>query len=315
MKLTITFFLLLFIFQAKGQSITKYYDYTWKECESNYARFFSVITKTDSGYTRYDYFIANKTLQMKGKYDDIDCKIPNGYFYYFHANEMLLSRGGYVHGKKDGLWLSYHVNGMMSDSALYKQGKVLGTSLSWHPNGFLKDSTVLNEKGSGVQVTWFDNGNPSSAGYLSDGEQPNGKWKYYHKNGEVSSVEVYNEGKLMDKTYFDENGKQISDTTSRDANASFPGGISAWQNYLSDKLYFPDQYKFTNGDKAVVAVTFSINEEGKVENVYASTPFHQAFDKIAENVIRKSPKWIPAKQHNRKVAYWVRQPVVFSQPE
>jgi hypothetical protein len=101
---------------------------------------------------------------------------------------------------------------------------------------------------------------------------------------------LYKDGVLMNKQYFDEQGN-ATDTANKDRPASFPGGQKAWVNYLGKKLYFPTQYKLVNADKAIVVVDAVIDEEGNVTDVTVSTPFHPAFDKIAVEVVRKSPKW------------------------
>lgn len=41
-----------------------------------------------------------------------------------------------------------------------------------------------------VQVGWFDDGMISYAGYLVNGEKQ-GKWRYFHHNGQVSVIEFY----------------------------------------------------------------------------------------------------------------------------
>ena len=315
MKYKLVFLFLIVYLDTTAQTVEKFYGWQWEPCEANEARFYTTITKTDSGYNRNDYFIHERSLQMSGKYNDLDCKIANGYFRYFHSNRKLESEGNYVNGKKSGLWLSYHNNGMMSDSTVYSFGKMIGTSLSWHPDGSISDSTIENEDGSGILVSWFENGSPSIAGFYSTGRKQDGKWKYFHSNGTISSIEVFNTGKLVDKTYYDEQGKKQTDTTNKDRDAIFPGGNSAWHDYILKKLYFPDQYKIVNADKAVVVVSFAVNEEGKVVDVFVSTPFYPEFDRIAEAVISHSSKWKPAIKHNRKVKFWMRQPVTFSQDE
>ena len=68
-----------------------------------------------------------------------------------------------------------------------------------------------------------------------------------------------------------------------------------------------------NADKVVVVVQFEISEEGNVENAFVDIPFDPEFDKIALEVINKSPQWIPALQNNRHVKFTVRQPVIFAQ--
>jgi hypothetical protein len=252
---------------------------------------------------------------MSGKYSDKESKIHNGYFYYFHPNGVLDAFGKYVNGKKDGLWLHYYPNGMSLDSCVYSNGNIIGTSLSWHLNGYLKDSTVINEDGKGVEVTWFDNGNLASAGFLVKNTKPYGTWKYYHKNGQLSSKETYQNEVLINKSYFNEDGEAVADTTNRDREATFPGGIKAWQKYLLKQAYFPERFQIVNADKAIVVVSFAVNEDGKVEEIEVSTPFYPEFDKIAKNAIIKSPDWLPSINHNRKVKFRMQQPITFSQSD
>ena len=315
MKPALVSLLLLASLFADAQTIQKFYDYSWKPCQESDARFVAYITKTDSGYVRKDYFLHSKKLQMSGKYGDADCKLHDGYFYYFHANGVLESSGQYSNGKKNGLWLSYHHNGMMSDSSVYTAGNAVGISMSWHLNGYNADSTVRATDGSGLSVSWFDNGSPSSAGRYVAGGQKHGSWVYYHNNGQKSAVESYEQGKLVKAVYYDEDGK-LQDTKNRkDADASFAGGAEGWGRYILKKIYFPDRFKFVNGDKAVVVVSFVVDEAGNVGDVVVTTPFYPAFDKIAASAIAEAPKWKPAIQYNRRVKRSFRQPVTFVQVE
>jgi len=317
MKIYCTALLLLLLLPRIGfsQKIEKYYDYLWHETELKYARFYMLLEKTDSGWHRKDFFMHGLTLQMDGWYEDSATKVASGYFTYAYPNRRVEMTGRYVHDKKQGLWLTYYPDGMMSDSTVYDNGEPVGTSLGWHHNGYPSDSAVYKADGSGVEVSWFDNGNPSSAGMLAAGYKKNGKWQYFHKNGNISAVELYDHDKLVDKQYFEEDRSPAKDTSSKAEDARFPGGLSAWGNYLSRHLYFPPQYEIVNSDKAVVVVSATIDEDGKIQDAYVSTPFYPEFDKIALDVIRRSPNWIPARNHHRKVKYEIRQPVTFSQPD
>ena len=202
---------------------------------------------------------------------------------------------------------------MMQDSATYVNGTVIGIRLGWYPNGFPSDSSSFNADGSGMSITWFDNGNPASAGLYTTGTKQQGKWKYFHRNGQLSSIEDYAVGQLLSKQYFDENGMALSDTTTKEKEAQFPGGNKAWQKYLLKQLYFPTEYKITNADQAVVVVDWVVNEDGTVSDVKVTSPLHPAFEKIAVEAISKSPKWEPAISHNRTIKAYRRQPVTFSQ--
>lgn len=308
--------LVLFIFLtslACAQKVEEYYDYNWKRCEPEQARYYALIEKTDSGWHRRDFFIHEGSLQMDGYYADSSCKVRQGQFYYFHPNLKLESAGEYVKDRHEGVWVRYYDNGMMHDSSFYINDNLTGYYFAWHKNGYISDSAFYNENGSGYSITWFDNGNPSSAGRFSAGYKMHGKWQFFHRNGRLSAVEIYNEGKLLSKEYYDETGNLETDTTSKDSEATFPGGMQAWKKYMIRHLWFPDQYKIDNADKAVVVVDASIDEEGNVTDVELYAPLHPAFDRIAIEMMQHAPKWIPAVQHNRKVKYRIRQAVIFEQ--
>ena len=304
-------FVSAFVISLQAQKMEKFFDYNWRSCEPEMARFYTSIENTDSGWLRLDYFIIENKLQMKGLYLDSACKIKNGTFYFFHANGKLQSKGKYKDDKKEGLWLSYHDNGFMSDSTVYSNDEAIGISLQWYNNGFPSDSTEFNKYGTGVKISWFDDGSISSAGRLSYLQKLHGKWQYFHRNGKLSAVEVYDNGRLIDRKYFSEDGLPMTDTADKSRPAAFPGGMSAWLKFLERRLYFPIGYQIVNGDKAVVVVNFTIDENGDVKDVRLQTPFHPVFNDLAIKAFKNSPKWIPAMNHNRRVKYQHTQSVTF----
>jgi TonB family protein len=300
--------------QATAQKTTMYYDYLWHPCDPLKARFYGELEKTDSGWLRKDYFLGNKRLQMQALYEDSACKIHNGQVLFYYANGRLSSRGQMVHNKNEGVCVSFHANGMMSDSAFYHDGRPVGYDFRWHANGMMLDSIAHINDSMDVKVSWFDNGSPDAAGYLLHGKMQ-GKWQFFHKNGKLAAKEVYERGKLISCEYYNEDEKMQTDTSKVHAGATFKGGLAGWQKYLQNNLYWPNGYAFTNGDMAVVVVDITINEDGKPENTEVSVPFHPEFDSIALKILRNSPNWQPAMNHNRKVKSRFSQPVTFRQTE
>ncbi len=179
-----------------AQTTERYYDYSWKACKPEEALFYSTVIKTDTGWYRRDYYLREKKLQMAGLYQDEDCKVPNGTFFYFYPNAQISSVGKFRSGKKEGIWLRYYSNKMLQDSASYHNDRPVGLVLSWHSNGYLSDSAIYRPDGSGLRASWFDNGMPSSAGRFSEKGKADKKWVYFHKNGKPSCVEMYNNGTL-----------------------------------------------------------------------------------------------------------------------
>jgi antitoxin component YwqK of YwqJK toxin-antitoxin module len=315
MKTLLSLLLLCCLFlTAQSQKKEIFFDYNWKETKDiGAARFYSLVEKKDTVWQRTDYYFRQNSLQMTGSFLDEETKINHGEFKFYHVNGNIQSVGEYVNGKRNGLWLRYHDNGFMSDSTVYRNGIIKGTSLQWNKEGYPSDSSVHNEDGSGIHISWFENGNVSFAGLYSLRREKKGKWKYYHRNGQLSANEYYEEGKLVNKEYFDESGNQMSKTTTSDREAQFPGGLNAYKKHLYKKIYFPQQHKIMGVDAVIVVVDFAIDEEGNVVDAFVSMPFHPDFDKIALNAVTSSPKWQPAVSHNRKVKFYQRQPITFAQ--
>lgn len=306
--------LLALSIQSFSQKIEKYYNNLQLECIPSKASFYSVIVRTDTGFHRDVYFFNTMSLQTSCTYRDSLCKYPNGYYQSFYSNRRLNSKGRYVDGKKEGLWMGYHFTGMISDSIVYSPNSPVGTGLSWHSNGYLKDSTVLNSNGTKVRVEWFDNGSPATAGiFINDKKQ--GKWKYYHKNGQMSAIETYKAGNLFDVKYFDEEGAPQPGKTFIDRFAWYPGGLEKFKRDGEKNLFFPNKFEIENNTEALVEVSFTVNEDGKLDDIYISIPFHPLFDKIALAAVTKSSEWIPAASHNRKIKQTFTVPISYIQPD
>jgi len=291
-----------------------FYDRDWKPCSSENAVYYSTKQMTDSGWLRLDYFVGSKTLQMRALFKDEGCEINNGYYAYFYSNGRPSSLGRKIMGKKDGVCVSYYFNGMMSDSASWQNGEITDKRFRWHRNGYMADSISRVNDSLHVQVGWFDDGTIAFAGYLLNGKE-NGKWKYYHHNGQLAAVEVYNNGIALTKEYFKEDGSLQTDTNNVNREVSFKSGLSGWQKYLDKNLYWPQGLQLSIAGSVVVEVGFTINEQGKPEDVEVLVPFHPDFDRIAEIAILRSPLWLPAISHNRKVKVYNRQSVAFVQPD
>lgn len=313
MKILLLLTASLIAINISAQKTESYYDFNWKPCTPQQARFYSEVIKTDSGWLRNDYFLGTKTLQMSGLFEDSANKIANGYFHYFYANGIIKNFGRNIRNKKEGLWMRYYSNGMIEDSTVYVNGHPSGTSLGWHYNGYMADSVVYNPGGSAVEVSWNSDGTPSGAGHLMNGKL-NGPWLFYYKNGNLSAREKYNAGKLESREYYNSSGEK-EDTASKDRYTTFPGGTEGWKKFILKHIYFPSQYKFVNTNQVTVVVTATIDEDGNVTDPFVEVPFLKDFDNIAIAIFKKSPKWLPAIKHNRPVVQGVRQPITFMQGE
>lgn len=297
-----------------AQKRETFYDVNWKLCDQSNACYYSVVEKTDSGYLQQDYFMYGLKLQMKALYEDSACKIMNGKAAWYYANGSIYRISNMIHNKKEGVNMEFYYNGLMSDSGTYHDDLPTGVVYKWHTNGFPSDSISNISDSMDVHISWFDDGMPASAGREIRGKNI-GTWVYYHHNGKKASIEVFNNNKVVSTKHFDESGTEIAFDTNRVEKAAvFKNGLKDWGTYLARNLTWPTGYRLDNRDKVVMKVNFTLNESGKVEDVFIATPVHPEFDKVAYETISKCPLWKPAVQHNRTVKYKYVQTVTFAQP-
>lgn len=310
-KLFFTFLIYFVCNYLSGQKTEKYLNIHFKECDQDTAIFYSLSWKTDSGYREQVYYLYVKSLYSEGLYADIELKNNNGDYKSFYGNKKLGTIGNYKQDKKDGVWLTYHYNGMLADSTFYVLGKRIGTSVHYYPNGFLKDSFFFNDNGSGVEVNWYDNGAVMSAGLYTKNYLKHGKWIYYHKNGIKSCAEKYDNGKLIYRKNFTEDDIEMEDTTEIIKRATFPGGEKALSKYLYINLYFPNNYKVENASKLTLYLSITINDEGKVIDIYPIISVGPNVDKIMIRAIKSFPIWKPAIYKNHPIQSVYTLPIAF----
>lgn len=298
----------------RAQETIKYYDIDWKECPAGEACFISIVKPYQEFWERTDYFSGTRYVQMRGYYIDSNCQIPHGNFSWYYANRKIARQGQYSFGKKKDIWLGFHYNGVPSDSAWYQDGEWQGQLLRWHTNGVMKDSIEKRGNGLEVSVSWFNNGNPSAAGFFLN-DRPHKTWRYFHINGNLAAEETYDNGEVVSKTYYTENGELQADTLPTEQDALFGKAPGDWKKYIEKKTYFPDNYRIVDGGKVVVSVSGVVNEDGEVEDAHVDVPVHPDFDRILLNTIKKSPKWRPAISHNRRVKHYFKQTLSFMQSD
>ena len=126
-------------------------------------------------------------------------------------------------------------------------------------------------------------------------------------------MEEYKDDEVVSRVYYDEAGLQITVTGSSDRTATFKGGNKKWRSFLLDNLDFLDGVKLVNTFFVTVIVAVTIDEDGNITDAYVDVPVSPAFDAQALKVINKSPAWIPAIDHNRRVKYFHRQAITFGQ--
>lgn len=310
-------FLILLLFacigSAAAQRTVKYLDYLGRSVPVERASFYATTLSVNDLYYHQIFYIREDRLQMDGFFTEADCKIKQGLFYYYYPNGNIEKLCNYKKNKLNGRYVSFYENGMMKDSAYYTNGRINGYKFSWHNNGMFKDSMFIYDDGGGGSISWYRNGQPCSGGYFAAGGQPRGTWQYFHFNGKPAAKERHENGKLVEKKYYDTSGNEEQDSTNTDRVLSFPGGDAGWKKYVEDRAIIPTGWESIKTGDIVVGITAIIDHEGHVTDAFVSSPFHPAFDQLALKTITSSPPWLPAIEHHRAVDTEVVLPVSFVQ--
>jgi protein TonB len=92
----------------------------------------------------------------------------------------------------------------------------------------------------------------------------------------------------------------------------FPGGDSAWKNYLQKHL--DPTIPVTEGWKAgqyKVMVSFVVNKDGSLTDITTENYKDSKTALACIDLIKKGPRWMPAIQNNHTVTAYKKQPITF----
>lgn len=127
-----------------------------------------------------------------------------------------------------------------------------------------------------------------------------------------SNQEATKKVKIEDKD--PANGGPIS-FSKVDQEAEFTGGSSAFLQYLNNNLKYPDT-ALHNGVEGTVLIQFIIEKDGSIADVKVLEGEDLGYGLADEavKVISNMPKWIPARQGDRNVRSYKKQPITFRLP-
>lgn len=187
----------------------------------------------------------------------------------------------------DKTWTAsyYYMNGQTQMSGRYESNKL--------------------KKKNGFFETYYKDGSKQSEGqYLNN--KFDGKWRWYHKNGQISSLEVYEKDELKHIEYWNEDGSKIEGKVEKVKLAEFVGGNYALQRYIASHVVYP-RVALENGIVGKVNVGLIIGAYGEIERTWIVGYADRYLIDEALRVVSNMPKWIPGKVHNlpARVSYTV----------
>ncbi|MBK7129879.1 MAG: energy transducer TonB [Crocinitomicaceae bacterium] len=93
----------------------------------------------------------------------------------------------------------------------------------------------------------------------------------------------------------------------------FPGGEQAMVEFIQENIQYPEIDR-EMGNEGTVYSSFVVDADGYIKNVkiVKSVPGSVGLDAEVKRVIRKMPKWIPAKQNDENVSVRFTLPIKFT---
>ena len=154
-----------------------------------------------------------------------------------------------------------------------------------------------------------------------------GYWEYYGNQKPYLTI-TYNDKRIIEQQdfnagiYIDSNGtqsslreKSIKDSLRSDSLrpfqvvAKFNGD---WNQYINKNLRIPERLgKVLVKGRYVVAVSFLIDKEGAVKDVFLVKSSEWSADTEVLRIFKNAPAWIPAQQNDIPVKYRQKQALTF----
>lgn len=103
---------------------------------------------------------------------------------------------------------------------------------------------------------------------------------------------------------------EVADNALVEVPASYPGGEAALIRFVTQNLVYPAS-AWENNLQGMVVARFKVDVDGKVSSVKIEKSLSRDCDKAVVDVIRKFPRFVPAKQKGSPVPVWFRLPVRF----
>ena len=284
--------------------------------------------KETGSYKDGEYFIGS-AWDEQGNSKVIDGDGECTHYYY---NKQKKNEGSYKNGKKTGTWNYWYKNGKKKEKIQYKDG-VENVIAAWN-----KDGKPLLDNGTGEYTGYHDNGVIRTTGMYRDGKRE-GEWKWWDEQARPSTISNYENGLRTGKSIFYSNtGRRetnykngLKDGESIGYNANDDN--SFYELYRNDTLVFgqigfmdgnelytqvekmpyPDyvpndifrdnlQYPKGAREEAFVCISFTVNKEGKVENVGVErSSGKKDFDDEAVRLYSLLPPWVPGEHDGKKV--------------
>ena len=163
--------------------------------------------------------------------------------------------------------------------------------------------------GGAIETNYYPDGQVMVQGTTLE-EKKNGEWTGYYPSGKIKATAFYTDGQLDTASFFYEDGSPNDTMKIFCQESGYPGGVTAWLQFLNRNLHYPDA-AVNNGIQGTVIVQFRVSKEGKTSDFTVIQSAGKDLNDEAIRVMKKSGDWQPAVNGGTAVDAYKTQPVVF----
>lgn len=316
-KLLLFSFIPFSVLAQKKDTIRQFLDENLMPTKKENAQFYGVALKRNDHWQLYAIY-PDTTPVINAFFKDKKLTIKDGQYTVYYPKNRKAAEGLYMENKKNGRWLSWYENGQIKDSGTIWNDRPVGNWKVWHENGQLsiacqyKDLSQTSPENNhnitssdqgikdGNYQSWYPNGKTESIGQYKE-DMLAGEWQWFYENGNQSTKELYEKGKITSMVCFDSSGKETGDFCSIVRPATVVG-IGNYREYIKDSLRWPLEALQKN-IQGKVNVKLEISKTGDVLKMDITSD-QPILKKAVEDLLTSFHKWYPAVSHNRPTE-WV----------
>jgi antitoxin component YwqK of YwqJK toxin-antitoxin module len=231
---------------------------------------------------------------------------------YYPTNNLLLqiSYADKELAVKDGAFTIYHPNQQKAQQGVFLQNQLHGAGMAWYTNGILKDSGQYNYNDkTGYWIHRYDNGQILATGYYKK-DAPDSLWHWYRPSGMISTQELYTNNLATDLKCYNDKGEYTGATCSISKNASLVHPFFTMSQYIAYKIQQQKESKKISSE-GTTRISFTINAEGKVENLLFLESIDATLDKLIKKIVEEDFPLSPSIRHNQAVASTIELAIPF----
>jgi TonB family protein len=256
--------------------------------------------------------INNETGKLMAEYAYLDSnrQTKQGPYIEYYENRKKKLEYTYVNGEIDGPFEEWSSDGILFQKGMRSGETYWGHIVQYFADGVQKMECDIDKQGNGTGKEMLAKAGITGTGAMKGGKQ-NGNWIYADSSGMKVMEVLYNEQGIEKETCFDKDGKpKTGSECISDRRPEFPGGESAWLQFLQKNLAYPKDLRKAQV-QGVVKVKFLVKVDGSLSGFKVLESPDPELSSEALRVLRLSPKWTPSIEFNKPVPFTHIQAITF----